>query len=144
MTSSNGNIFRGPLCRELINRSPVTSPHKGQWRGALMFSLICAWTNSWVNNRGTDDLRRHHAHYDVMVMGLWCQKQLSQAAISNYIPHFSMGCNYLSLKSHSCFFKLRNTLKILYLTLLLTLTTRPKAHKWRRDKKRGSGINNYR
>ena len=26
-----------------IHRSPVTSPHKGQWRGTLMFSLICAW-----------------------------------------------------------------------------------------------------
>ena len=30
---------------------PVNSPHKGQWQGALMFSLICAWTNSWANNR---------------------------------------------------------------------------------------------
>ena len=26
-----------------IHRSPVNSPHKGQWRGALMFSLIYAW-----------------------------------------------------------------------------------------------------
>ena len=25
-----------------IHRSPGNSPHKGQWRGALMFSLICA------------------------------------------------------------------------------------------------------
>ena len=25
-----------------IHRSPVNSPHRGQWRGALMFSLICA------------------------------------------------------------------------------------------------------
>ena len=25
-----------------IHRSPVNSPHKGQWRGALVFSLICA------------------------------------------------------------------------------------------------------
>ena len=25
-----------------IHRSPVNSPHKGQWRGALMFYLICA------------------------------------------------------------------------------------------------------
>ena len=25
-----------------IHRSPMTSPHKGQWRGALMFSLIYA------------------------------------------------------------------------------------------------------
>ena len=32
-----------------IHRSPVNSPHKGQWRGALMFCLICAWINGWVN-----------------------------------------------------------------------------------------------
>ena len=46
-------------------RSPVNSPHKGQWRGALMFSLICAWINGWVNNCDPSDLRRHCAHYDV-------------------------------------------------------------------------------
>ena len=51
-----------------INRSPVNSPHKGQWRGALMFSLICVWINGWVNNREAGDLRRYHAHYDVTVM----------------------------------------------------------------------------
>ena len=51
-----------------IHRSPVNSPHKGQWRGALMFSLICAWINGWVNNREAGDLRRHRAHYDVTVM----------------------------------------------------------------------------
>ena len=49
-----------------IHRSPVNSPHKGQWRGALMFSLICAWLNGWVNNREASDLRRHGAHYDVI------------------------------------------------------------------------------
>ena len=48
--------------------SPVNSPHKGQWRGAFMYSLICAWINGWVNNREAGDLRRHHAHYDVIVM----------------------------------------------------------------------------
>ena len=51
-----------------IHRSPVNSPHKGQWRGALMFPLNCAWINSWVNNREAGDLRRHHAHDDVSVM----------------------------------------------------------------------------
>ena len=51
-----------------IHRSPVNSPHKGQWRGALMFSLICAWTHYWVNNRYAGDMRRHRAHYDVTVM----------------------------------------------------------------------------
>ena len=48
---------------------PVDSPHKGPWRGALMFSLICAWTNSWANNRGAGDLKRHRAHYNVTVIG---------------------------------------------------------------------------
>ena len=52
-----------------IHRSPVNSPHKGQWRGALMFSLICAWINSWVNNRKAGHLRCHLSHYDVTVMG---------------------------------------------------------------------------
>ena len=49
----------------LIHWSPVNSPHKGQWRGALMSTLICAWTNGWVNNGEDGDLRRHLAHYDV-------------------------------------------------------------------------------
>ena len=47
------------------------SPHKGQWRGALMLSLICAWINSWVNNREVGVLRRHRAHYGVTVMWKW-------------------------------------------------------------------------
>ena len=67
MTSSNGNIFRvtGPLWA-------VDSPHKGQWRGALlMYSLICGWPNGWANNRDACDLIRHHAHYDVVVMRPW-------------------------------------------------------------------------
>ena len=50
--------------------SPMNSPHKGQWRRALMFSLICAWTNGWVHNRKPGDLRHHHAHFDVTVMEL--------------------------------------------------------------------------
>ena len=68
MTSSNGNIFRvtGPLCGEFP--VPVNFPHKGQWRGALMFSLICVWINDWVNNREAGDLRRHRGHYDVSVI----------------------------------------------------------------------------
>ena len=51
-----------------IHRSPVNSPHKGQWRGALMFSLFCTRINGWVNNGGAGDLRRYRAHYDVNVM----------------------------------------------------------------------------
>ena len=47
---------------------PVNSPHKGRWRESLMFSLICAWTEDWVNKRDAGDLKRHCAHYDVTVM----------------------------------------------------------------------------
>ena len=63
-------------------RSPVNSPHKGQWSGALMFSLICAWINSWVNNREACHLRRHRAHYDVIIMYLWCGLR------SQFLPFF--------------------------------------------------------
>ena len=63
-----------------IHRSPVNSPHKGQWRGALMFSLICVWINDWVNNREAGDLRRHLDHYDVSVM---------QHVISSYVQPLS-------------------------------------------------------
>ena len=30
------------------HQSPVNSPNKGQWRGTLMFPLICAWINVWA------------------------------------------------------------------------------------------------
>ena len=49
-----------------IHRWPVNSRHKGQWRGALMFSLICAR----VNLSEAGDLRRHRAHYGVTLMSL--------------------------------------------------------------------------
>ena len=59
-----------------IHRSPVNSSHKGQWRGALMFSFIFVWINSWINNREAGDMRRYRAHYDVIVMYLF-QRQLN-------------------------------------------------------------------
>ena len=63
------------LCARGIHRPLVNSPHKVQWRWALVFSLICAWINGWVNNREPGDLSRHCAHYDVIVMRslLWLQ-----------------------------------------------------------------------
>ena len=35
--------------------------HKGQWSGALRFSMICAWTNGSANNRDASDLRPSHS-----------------------------------------------------------------------------------
>ena len=74
-----------------IHRSPVNSPHKGQWRGALMFSLICVWINGWVKYREAGDLRLgYRAHYDVIVMReawkghstLSCTPEYSQTSYS--------------------------------------------------------------
>ena len=48
-----------------MHRPPVDSPHKGQWRGAFIFS----WSaNGWANTRDAGDLKHHLAHYDVTVM----------------------------------------------------------------------------
>ena len=87
MTSSNGNNKAARYCpfvRE-IHRWSVNCPHKGQWRWALLFSLICAWINGWVNNREAGDLRRHRAHYDVTVM-----------ARARFSPHYcTTGCHIM-------------------------------------------------
>ena len=45
-----------PVTGEFPSQRPVTR--------SLMFSLICAW----INDREAGDLRRHRAHYDVIVM----------------------------------------------------------------------------
>ena len=53
-----------------IHRSPVNSPHKGRWCGTLIFSLICAWTDSWASNGDAGDLRCHRAHYNAIAMAI--------------------------------------------------------------------------
>ena len=65
-----------------IHRSRMNSPRKGQWRGALMFSLICTRINGLVNNGEAGDLRRHRAHYDVNVMSRSHQVPMSPPSIS--------------------------------------------------------------
>ena len=55
-----------------IHRWSVDSPHKGQWRGTLMFSLICASTKNWTNNREAGDLRRYRIQDDATVM-IWSE-----------------------------------------------------------------------
>ena len=69
MTSSNGNIFcvTGPLCGEFTGHRwiPHTKPSDEEFR---CFLWSAPWINGWVNNCEAGDLRRHRAHYDVIVM----------------------------------------------------------------------------
>ena len=79
-----------------INRSAVNSPHNGQWRPALMFSLICAWINAWVNNREAGDLRRPRAHYNIIVMNihalaLFLKMSLGSTSYHNLVSDASVG-----------------------------------------------------
>ena len=96
MTSSNGNIFgiTGSLCGDL------TGHRKGQWRGALMFSFICAWMNGWINNRKASDLWRHRAHYDVTVMENASSTQPQQITTQRDTHHVNntMRCRFNAVK----------------------------------------------
>ena len=73
-----------------IHRSPVNSLHKGKWRGALVFSLICASINGWVNNREAGDLRPYRAHYDVIVMKLGCK--LTYRGLTRHMTMLDLQC----------------------------------------------------
>ena len=75
------------ICARGIHRSPINFPHKDQWRRATIFSLIWTWVNGWVNTREAGDLRRHRAHYDVIVMGIWNANIYNSI---NMIPTFSI------------------------------------------------------
>ena len=98
-----------------IHWSPVNSPHKGQWRGALMLSSICAWINGWVNNRDAGDLRRHRAHYDVTVMCNYILTRVYTLIVSNaleldYRTLFAEILYYFILDLHCCVWNLWSTL----------------------------------
>ena len=77
-----------------IHQLPVNSPHKGQWHGAFMFSLICSWINGWVNKHETGDLRCHRAQYDVTVM-------ISKSKSKSKKTLFNVGqCKQYNISSH--------------------------------------------
>ena len=80
----------------------MNSPHKGQWRGALLFSLICIWINGWVNNREAGDLRRYRVHYDAIVIVMISQ---IPRCIIGQIPHSAQFCNR---NVNMCTFLLQN------------------------------------
>ena len=83
-----------------ILRSPVNSPLKGQWRGALMFTLICARINGWVNNHEVGDFRRHRAHYDIIVM-IQCICITKENKFEWYLTNHYCWRNQISFLTHA-------------------------------------------
>ena len=68
-TSSKGNIFRvtGLLCGEFTGHRWI--PRTKASDAELWYFL---WSAPWIKNREAGDLKRHRAHYDVIVLGKPC------------------------------------------------------------------------
>ena len=65
-----------PVTGEFASQSPVTR------RFDVFFDLCLK--KGWVNNRETDDLRHHHAHYDVNVMtGTFARQNMPTEKLTN-------------------------------------------------------------
>ena len=74
------------FCEE-IQRSLLNSPHKGQWRGTLMFLWSAPHPNGWANHPGAGDLRHHPVQYDFTVMWYFyrnCYKHLQHHQDRHY------------------------------------------------------------
>ena len=67
-----------------IHQSPMISPLTGQWREAFNFSLISAWTNCWVNNRSSGELRPHCVHYDIII-AIFCELVVKDERESSWL-----------------------------------------------------------
>ena len=98
-----------------IHRWPLNSPHKGQWRGTLIFSLIWAWINGWVNNREADDLRHPRAHYDVIVMDISIVIQIKRSV------RFDLG-QFLAMRSPQNFAHAIMAVLSRYVQTFITIT----------------------
>ena len=55
-----------------IHRSRWIHHTKASDAELWFFSLISSWKNCWLNNGKAGDLKRHHAHYDGIVMSELC------------------------------------------------------------------------
>ena len=82
------HFFRvtGPLCGEFTGHRwiPLTKASDAEF---WCFLWSAPWTNGGVNNRDADDLRRHRAHYDVIVMS----KVLATEMMHRFVANWNVG-----------------------------------------------------
>ena len=65
----------------IFAENPLNSPHKSQWCGALMlFLLVFAWINGWLNNGEAGDLRRHRP----IMTSLLCISEFRRFVVSGF------------------------------------------------------------
>ena len=71
--------------------SPVTGEFPAQRPVMRSFDVFfdLGWINGWINNREAGDMRRHRAHYDVVVMNMDCLLPKVQRGIACCITMIS-------------------------------------------------------
>ena len=85
-----------------IHLSPMNCPHRGQWRGALMFSLICARINGWINNREAGDLRRHHFYRFGMLTSVTSTWWICDVIYLSIWHTLIIYCKLFTVSCHKC------------------------------------------
>ena len=124
---ANSPVVRHIQVSASMMTSPVNSPHKGQWREALMISMICTWINGWVNSYDAGDLRPHRAHCDVILMSSKIYNSLASGRFGSDFKNiiFKLIIQKSSWRGH-CEITLRwmlHNLTKAKLTLVLVLTS---------------------
>ena len=98
MTSSNENIFRVTvhLWGESAGHCWISPTKASDAELPVMFSVTCAWTNGWANNRDAGDMRRHRTHYEVNEMmksnALYRRQQNTCVKITDVSNHRPLDC----------------------------------------------------
>ena len=78
--------WNSPVAGEFPSQRPVMRN--------FMFSLVGVWINGWVKNREAGVLRRHRAHYDVIVM---------KCNIRTHVTDISVWSVLVTLLSGECY-----------------------------------------
>ena len=98
---------------------PVTGHHKGHWRCALMFSLIC-WTNGWVKIKTPlIQVKTHHSNYDVTVMYLIATKTTAKRTYKRQMCALHLGC-YLVNYTHIILWNISMNFRVPFFFVLMT------------------------
>ena len=91
-------------CKHLPRYKPfVTGDFPAQRPVTRSFdvSLICAWINVWVNNRVAGDLRRHRAHYEVIILYFMAKFMNAFICIIKILPKLCL-VQFYWVQYHHC------------------------------------------
>ena len=108
-----------------IHRWPMDSPHKGQWRGALMFFVYLRLTKR-LNKQSRCRRRRwigtHGAHYDVTTMNMMEVVDNTAGIVSGAARLYKCIINNLNQQSPAKCIMMKKQLNCPYIDLVILFT----------------------